>query len=186
MNKKIVDLLKKGGVGVLPTDTIYGLVGSAMKTEAVQRIYKLRYRNFRKPLIVLISSLGELNYFRIKLRGNEKALVGKIWPGKVSLILPCPHPEFKYLHRGTNTIAFRLPDKKFLVALLKETGPLVAPSANPMDFEPAKTIREAKKYFGNKVDFYLDAGKIESVPSTLVALENGKVVIKRQGAVVLE
>jgi len=175
--------LKKGGIGVLATDTIYGLTGSALKSETVKRIYKLRYRNFGKPMIVLISSLDDLKLFKIKLKDKERELIAKLWPGKVSIILNCPYPEFRHLHRGTNTVAFRFPKKVDLVGLINRTGPLVAPSANPEGKEPAKTIEEARVYFRDQVDFYLDEGRVLSLPSTLVAIENGKLVVKRNGEV---
>lgn len=183
---RIINLLREGGVGVLATDTIYGLVGSALRSDTVERIYKLRYRESKKPTIVLISSLEELNLFEIKLAEDELGLLSKIWPGKVSVILSCPSDKFKYLHRDSKTLAFRLSKKDTLINILQKTGPLVAPSANPEGLAPAQSIEEARNYFGDKVDFYLDEGRIEGAPSTLVALENGKVVIKRQGAVVLE
>lgn len=132
-------------------------------------------------MVVLINSLDDLKLFKIELNDKERELTGKLWPGKVSIILECPYPEFKYLHRGANTIAFRLPKKESLVGLIKETGPLVAPSANPEGREPAKTITESKQYFGDEVDFYLDEGQVVSLPSTVVAIENGELLIKRSG-----
>ena len=134
-------------------------------------------------MIVLISSLDDLKLFKIKLNDKERTVITELWPGRVSVILNCPYPEFRYLHRGTDTVAFRLPEKNQLIDLLKEVGPLVAPSANPEGKEPAKTIEEAKGYFGDKVDFYLDEGQVLGLPSTLVAVENGKPVVKRSGEI---
>ena len=179
---RAINLLKEGGVGILATDTIYGLVGSALKPETVERIYRLRYRGLRKPMIVLIGALADLDFFKIKLTEKERNLLVKIWPGKISVILPCPSRKFEYLHRGTETLAFRIPEKLMLVDILRKTGPLVAPSANPEGLSPAESIEEAKEYFGETVDFYLDEGRIEGAPSTLVAIEGGKVVLKRAGA----
>ena len=76
-----------------------------------------------------------------------------------------------------------MPDKKDLLELLKITGPLLAPSANHKGEKPALIIEEAKVYFGNKVDFYVDEGKLESLPSTLIKIEDGKIVVLREGAV---
>jgi L-threonylcarbamoyladenylate synthase len=73
--------------------------------------------------------------------------------------------------------------KRDLIKLLKKTGPLVAPSANPEGSKPAKIIKEARKYFGNKIDFYVNQGKLDSLPSTLVVIKNGRIIIKRQGDV---
>jgi L-threonylcarbamoyladenylate synthase len=174
--------LRKGAVGVLPTDTIYGLVGSALLPKAVKRIYRLRKRNSRKPFLVLISSIPDLKLFGVKINLVTRHILNEVWPGKVSVILPAPSSKFRYLHRGLKSIAFRLPRSKALRKLLELSGPLVAPSANWEGKPPAENIREAKRYFGNQADFYIDKGVLKSFPSTLIALEKGRVVIKRQGA----
>ena len=160
--KKILEILKHGGTGVIPTDTIYGVVASAMSKKAIGRAYKLLKRNPRKPFIVLISSIKDLDIFRVKIDAKTKKLLNQIWPGKISVILPCPSPKFKYLHRGAKTLAFRVPKKASLVKLLKKTGPLVSTSVNPEGEKPAETIREAKKYFGDKIDPIRKAGISES------------------------
>jgi len=178
-----VKILENGGIGVLPTDTLYGLVGRASSREAVERIYRVRKRSPDKPQIVLISSVNDLKLFGIDPKSKEAALAGNYWPGKVSVILPCDNPELEYLHRGTKSIAFRVPDMPELVELLKKTGPLVAPSANHEGELPSLTIDEAKKYFGNDVDFYRDDGLIESEPSTILKIEGNKTIIVREGAV---
>jgi len=182
-NKK---LLASGDIGVIPTDTIYGLVGSALNSKTVERIYKLRKRNSKKPFIILVSSIKDLALFEIELDPKTKNILENIWPGKVSVILPCLSDKLEHLHRGAKTLAFRIPDKKDLLAFLKKTGPLVAPSVNPEGAEPAKTIIEAKKYFGKNVDLYIDGGQLNSLPSTLVRIENGGIKVLRKGAVNLE
>ncbi len=182
-SEKLVEVIKKGGVGVIPTDTIYGLVGKALSRKTVKRVYKLKQRNPKKPSIILISKIDDLRLFRIKLDENTKKFLQKYWPGKVSVILPCPYKKFSYLHRGTKTLAFRLPDYLELVSLLKKTGPLIAPSANPESEESAKTIKEAKKYFGEKVNFYVDTDRLESLPSTLISIKDEKVEVLRQGEI---
>lgn len=196
-------LLKKGDIGILPTDTLYGLVASAMDREAVERVYRIRGRDEGKPCIVLIPEISDANRFfchpelvegsslssadssvrRLSRNDRYNEILSQVWPGKVSVILPCPDERFAYLHRGTETIAFRVPDKSDLRELLCETGPLIAPSANRQGESPAKTIEEAEEYFGSDADFYVDAGTLDSEPSTVVKIENGKLVIVRQGAV---
>ncbi|MBI2334565.1 threonylcarbamoyl-AMP synthase [Candidatus Daviesbacteria bacterium] len=165
----IVNILENGGIGVMPTDTIYGIVGSALNTQTVEKIYQLKKRSKNKPFIILISSLDDLKKFDIKLTKKQEVFLQKIWPNPVSVIL--------------HSLAFRMPKNKKLLDLLDKTGPLVAPSANIARQKPAATIDEAKKYFGGKVDFYLDKGKIKSQPSTLIELAtDGSYHILRQGA----
>jgi L-threonylcarbamoyladenylate synthase len=178
---ELIRILKHGGIGVLKTDTIYGLVGSALNSKTVARIYKLRHRHPGKPMIVLIGSVGDLRRFSIKINSKTKKILNKFWPGKISIILPCPYKKFSYLHRGAKTLAFRLPAKKTLLGLLKKTGPLVAPSVNPEALLPARSIREAQKYFGDKVDFYVDGGNAFGKPSALIEIKNDNIIVKRKG-----
>lgn len=165
---EIVNLLKKGGIGVIPTDTIYGIVGSALNPQTVDKIYALRKRERNKPFIILISSLNDLKKFDVTLTKEQENFLKKIWPNPVSVVL--------------HNLAFRMPKNKKLLELLRAAGPLVAPSANMAGAKPAQTIDEAKKYFGERIDFYLDGGRIESEPSTLIQLKNdGSHNILRQG-----
>ncbi len=177
--KEIIRILKEGGIGVIPTDTIYGLVGCALIPETVERLYQVRKRSPEKPFIILIREVKDLQIFGIREDGEEVKIAKKSWPGKVSIILPCNDPKFEYLHRGTKTLAFRLPDNKTLSEILKETGPLIAPSANHEGKPFAPTIEEAKKYFGNDVDFYEDGGRMESQPSVILKIVGSEITIIR-------
>lgn len=176
LDEKVVRILSRGGVGVLLTDTIYGLVGRANSRHAVNRIYKLKKRNPDKPFIILISGYSDLKKFATR----SSTAVNKYWPGKVSIILDVPKGRTEYLHRGTATLAFRMPRSAKLRAFLSKTGPLAAPSANPEGKKPAADIREAEKYFGNKVDFYMDGGRRPGKPSKLIRIRNGSVEILRK------
>jgi L-threonylcarbamoyladenylate synthase len=173
-------LLKEGAIGVIPTDTIYGICTSAFNRKSVEKVYKLRKRNPNKPCIILISSFDDLKKFNIKLNSWQRKILEKLLPGKISVILSCPYEEFYYLHRGTNSLSFRLPKNKLILNILKISGPIIAPSANWEGNEPAKNIRSAKRYFGNKV-FYLDRVDLISKPSTLIDLRKKKIKILREG-----
>jgi L-threonylcarbamoyladenylate synthase len=166
----------------MPTDTLYGVVGSALLSSSVERIYSVRKRSLDKPLIILIASSEDLELFGISPKKGPGRVAQNFWPGKVSVVISCPDSRFEYLHRGTKTLAFRLPKKESLIELLKETGPLVAPSANLEGEMPSLTIEEAKKYFGESVDFYEDEGLVQSEPSTLVQITGHKIIILREGA----
>lgn len=180
-NEEIVHILKSGGVGVLPTDTQYGLVAQALNESAVEKVYELRKRSPSKPFIILISSIDDLKLFDINSDEKTMNFFKKIWPNPVSIILPVNSNKFAYLHRGTNSLAFRVPDNQELLNILSETGPLIAPSANIEGHPYAKTIDEAKNYFKNSVNFYEDKGLLESNPSTLIKIEDGNIEVLRQG-----
>lgn len=178
---KETQILKKGGVGVLATDTLYGIVASAFSKSAVERIYRLKGRDENKPFIILISSSLDLKKFGVSLSREQKTFLESVWPGPVSVILSVPEKKFEYLHRGTKSLAFRLPKNKKLQELLKKTGPLVAPSANPQGQTPAKNIFIAKKYFGDSIDFYVAGGSREGKPSAVVSLTGPKIMVVREG-----
>ncbi|HOF44729.1 MAG TPA: L-threonylcarbamoyladenylate synthase [Candidatus Pacearchaeota archaeon] len=159
----IAERIKQGEIGVIPTDTIYGIVCSAFNENSVEKLYKIRKRNKDKPMIILIGSVNDLKLF------NIDAIV-KNWPEKTSIVFDCN--DFEYLHRGKRSLAFRLPHNKDLIDILKISGPIVAPSANIEGGKPAENIKEAKSYFGDKIDFYLDVGTIKSKPSKIIYLNN--------------
>jgi len=185
------DVILRGGIVVMPTDTTYGIVGSALNERAVHEIYRLRKRDLNKPFIVLIADKRDLQKFGVVPTKEQNKVLNRVWPGPVSVILPCVHEKFAYLHRGKNTLAFRLPQKPNLRRLLRQTGPLVAPSANPQGLPIAKTLSEAHAYFGqqarpvrghegsqrvfdsNGVDFYQDGGTITASPSHLIDITDG-------------
>jgi len=175
ITKEIGEDIKKGLIGVIPTDTIYGIVCSAMNKKSIEKLYKIRKRNLKKPMIVLISSVKDLDLFDIKI---DKKIINKYWPGKVSIIVPVK--KFEYLHRGKNSLAFRLPDNKALIKLLKISGPIVAPSANIEGKKPSETIEQAIEYFQDKIDFYVDCGKLKSKTSKIISLMNDKIEVIRR------
>lgn len=177
----IIERLKSKQIGVLPTDTIYGIVTSALDPIAVENLYQIRQRTPTKPLIILISALPDLAKFGLQLTPGQSSLLDDLWPNPLSIILPVADPKFEYLHRGTQTLAFRMPDNHFLRHLISETGPLVAPSANIEGQPVATTIKEAERYFGNNLSFYIDAGTIEGSSSTLISLAGADLEVLRQG-----
>jgi L-threonylcarbamoyladenylate synthase len=181
MNKVgLVKIIKGGGVGVFPTDTLYGIVGSASSRRAVKRAYLIKGRSESKPFIILISSISQIKKFGVKLLAEQEKYLSTVWPGPYSAIVSCPSKKFEYLHRGTKSLAFRMPKNKKVRSFIELTGPLIAPSANPQGLKPAHTITEAKKYFKDSVDFYLSGGKKVGKPSRVISLLSGKPVIVRK------
>lgn len=179
---KVAELVKDGAVGVIPTDTLYGLVASVRHKDSIERLYEARGRDKAKPCIILISDVRDLSEFGVIVDDKLKNNLMRLWPGMVSIILDCPGEEYSYLHRGTKTLAFRLPKDEWLLEFLKISGPVAAPSANPEGESPARTIQEAREYFGDKADFYANDGEKYSQPSTLVRYTAGTFSILRQGA----
>lgn len=166
------DTLSHGGVAVIETDTIYGIVGQALNEQTVESIYALKKRTPTKPFIILISHIDDVTLFGVTLDDDTRERLEGYWPGPVSVILDCPGEQFAYLHRGTYTLAFRLPDKQTLRELIDTTGPLVAPSANPEGLPPADNEEMVKMYFENKINFY-NIGQGSGLASRIIKLSDG-------------
>lgn len=170
-----------GVVGVLPTDTIYGVVARASDEAAVTRLYDLKHRE-HKPGTVIAATIEQLVDLGIKRR--YLTAVQQFWPGAVSVIIPCSSPALAYLHQGKSSLAVRIPNHPELRKLLGATGPLLTSSANHPGEPSANTVSEARSYFGNKVDFYIDGGDLsDHEPSTVIRIVDDAIEILRAGAV---
>ncbi len=179
--KKAVEVLKGGGLCILPSETIYGIMADATNSKAISKLYKLR-RPSGRPFILLLPDhlwLGKLN-----LIYNEKIVKLLYRTEGLTVILPKKNPIPLYLTKGKRDLAVRIPQKGIIKnILLSFKKPIAAPSANPEGKIPATTVEEAKKYFGDKVNFYLDGGILRGKPSTIIKIENDKVKLIREGFV---
>lgn len=166
---EIIQLLTDGKIGVIRTDTLYGVVARSDSEAAVERVYRLKHRTITKSPIILIGSLDQLFDHYDQPTLDRVAL---LWPGKNSVILPATNaPE--WITRGNGSVAYRMPDSRELREFLAQTGPLIAPSANPEGETPAMTVDEAVRYFGDNVDFYVDGGTVtDDAPSKLYRLQD--------------
>ena len=183
MRKENIEIIKNGGIGIIPTDTIFGIVGLASSPIAVKRINEIKKRDADKGFIILISSLGDLDGFGAEVSKRAKIFLKKFWPGALSVVLSVKKENFPHLIKPNDTLAFRMPKDDSLLSILKETGPLVAPSANPQGLPPARNVTEAKKYFGNEVDFYEEGNCDNNLPSTVIKITADKLEILREGSV---
>lgn len=178
----LIELLLQGKVGIIPTDTIYGLAAQATNKDAVERLYRLKHRE-RKPGTIVAASVDQL----VDL-GLDEAItrsLGKYWPNPVSIIIPAG-PHLEYLDQGLGDLAVRIPAPAEIRTVLEKTGPLVTSSANHPGQPPANTVVEAQGYFNTEVDFYVDGGDLSGrPPSTVVRLTNGNLEVLRQGAFAL-
>ena len=166
---EIVRLLNEGGIGILRTDTLYGVVAKASDESAVQRVYELKERAEHKSPIVLI---GNQTQIVDMVSPTLEARLGEVWPGPVSVIIPSTQAPL-WIRRGNASVAYRLPNNDELRRLIEQTGPLIAPSANPEGLVPAMNIEQAEAYFGDNVDFYIDGGMVtEAAPSQLIRISN--------------
>lgn len=169
-NQPLIDLLRSGGVAVIRTDTLYGIVASADIEPAVERVYTIKGRDAHKSCIVLLDDMNSAYGHG----GRQVTDQYRDYQDIPTSFLVQGHGAPLWLLRENDELAYRVPHDFRLCQFLAQTGPLIAPSANPQGHPPALTIDEAKAYFGDKVDMYVDGGEvpIDTVPSRLLRIHD--------------
>lgn len=175
--EQLVQLLQDGKIGVMPTDTVYGVVARALDKQAVERLYKLKSRE-RKPGTIIAASIEQLA--QLGLDNNVLHQAVRLWPNPISVVIPCTK---EYLHIGKGSVAVRIPYDPKLQALLLLTGPLVTSSANKPGEPTSNNINDAIEYFDNNVDFYVDGGAMQTqYASTVIRFDRDTITILREGS----
>lgn len=179
-DSEIVKIIHAGGIGVIPTDTVYGIVGLLHSQDAIERMYRAKDRETNKPVgTILIADISQIKPF---VSTHDLLGAQPYWPGPVSVVMNVSD-NFAYAHRGMNSLAFRIPDDKKLIALLQKTGPLASTSANMSGERTVSNIQEALSLFRENMDFYVEGGDMGfGKPSKIIQIEkNGEHRVIRGG-----
>jgi L-threonylcarbamoyladenylate synthase len=177
-------VLATGGLVVFPTESVYGLGADATSARAVDALVAARGRETGKPILVVASDVAMVTAVAAELSAVARRLAARFWPGPLTLVLPARAGLPAPLTAGTDTIGVRVPAHATARALAARLGrPVTAPSANPPGATPARTIAEARGYFGDRIGAYLDGGRCDGAASTVVAIEAERVRIVRAGPV---
>jgi L-threonylcarbamoyladenylate synthase len=178
------DALRRGGVVVMPTDTVYGLAARPEDGDAVQAVYRAKGRPEGMHLPVLAASLDQVRALGVEVSGAASALAARWWPGPLTLAFGfgagSDRPAWL---TGRDEVAVRIPDHDFLLGLLRGTGVLLVTSANPHGAPTAPVALDAAVSLGDAVDLIVDGGELTEVPSTLVNVRGERAVVEREGVI---
>nr|MDT0666165.1 L-threonylcarbamoyladenylate synthase [Micromonospora sp. DSM 115978] len=151
-------VLGRGGLVVLPTDTLYGIGADAFDRDAVTALLRAKRRGRDMPVPVLVGSWNTIDGLVAHVTPGVRNLVRAFWPGALTLVVPHA-PSLRWdLGEAAGTVALRMPLHPVAIELLRETGPLAVSSANVSGRAPATTADEAVDHFGDEVEVYLDGG----------------------------
>jgi L-threonylcarbamoyladenylate synthase len=179
-HKKAAEVINSGGIAIVPTDTVYGFAVDAFNIEAQKAVYKIKSRSHKKPFILMAPDIESI---RIFVEVPEKALkiAKRFWPGQLTLIFPTTEMG-KILSGGRKDLGVRIPDSKFILKLLKETGsPVFTTSVNMSNKKSAKNIDETLR-FDEMVDIAVDGGQCRfSFESTVIDMVKFPYIIVRRG-----
>lgn len=181
--RNAAEIIKNGELVAFPTETVYGLGADAWNTNAVKKTFRTKGRPADNPLIVHISRMEQARDIAIEIPPEFFSLADVFWPGPLTMVLKKQNtvPDI-VTGRGT-TVAIRMPDHPLAIALIDQTGPLTAPSANPSG-KPSPTRAEHVDYDYNGEIPVLDGGPTEiGLESTVLDLSTGQPEILRPGAI---
>lgn len=184
--EEIANAIKEGKLIIFPTDTVYGIGTNAYNEEACKKIYEIKGRPSCKPLIILISDISMIEDLVENISPTEQKIIEKFWPGPLTMkfkkrkgILP------DIISAGDEYVRIRLIKNGLIYKIIEKAEvPVVAPSANISGHPTGIKINNIIKELGGKVDYILDCGDYKSdEPSTIVQVEDEKVVVIREGKI---
>lgn len=186
--KKAVYILKNEGVALFPTDTVYG-IGSLPEQKAVQKIYKIKKRDFSKKIIALISNRDILSELINETEENIQKIskiLDKYWPGELTVVFSANESFTQKFDKNMKTIGVRIPKNKIALEIIKNSGGILLTTSANISGESAVTeIENLSEELLKNVDIIIPNEKSELTgkPSTIVKYENGKLALLREGNV---
>lgn len=182
---EVVKLLEHGGIIGYPTETVYGLGGDTTNDTVVERIYRMKGRDPRKPLLLLVSRKDDVLPVVRTVTQKADILMEHFWPGPLTLVFNASSVLPRSLRGERDQVGVRISSDSICQALLATfQKPLVSTSANPAGEEPAQSASRVRSYFGDKVNLILDGGERSSkLPSTVLDVSMDPPRLLRRGAV---
>lgn len=185
---KAKEVLEMEELIAIPTETVYGLAGSAFSEEAIEKIYALKNRPHFNPLIVHIKSADYLSEVATEIPLKAQQLARAFWPGPLTLVLKKKDCIPGAVTAGKDTVAVRMPDHALALALLERIDfPLVAPSANPFGSISPTCAQHVYNYFGEQLKVVLDGGVCKrGIESTIIGFDQDEPLLYRHGSLSVE
>ncbi|HEY0743288.1 MAG TPA: L-threonylcarbamoyladenylate synthase [Chryseosolibacter sp.] len=186
--KKAKQLLESEELVAIPTETVYGLAGNALHSQAVLKIFKVKERPEFDPLIIHVPSLFAAERYVDHLPDVAVKLAQKFWPGPLTLLLKKKHIIPDLVTSGLDTVGLRCPDHALTRELLETLDfPLAAPSANPFGYVSPTTPQHVQDQLGEKIKYILDGGASRvGIESTIVGFDGKEPVVYRMGGLSVE
>lgn len=179
-------VIRGGGVAVVPTDTVYGLIADARNEDAIRKMFAIKKRPQEKAFPIFVRDISMARQYGY-ISDAKARFLEKVWPGAVTAVFHHKEKLLALLTGGKDTIGIRTPDNAFILELLARFGrPLVQTSANVSDMPPAKNADEILRYFKDaeaQPDLMVDAGDVSGASSTVIDFTGVSPLILRSGNV---
>ena len=183
--RRLAQVLRRGGLVAIPTETVYGLAAPALDAKACRAIFRAKGRPANDPLIVHVLDLAHAEQLA-EFNAAARRVVRRFWPGPLTIVLPRKACVPDIVTSGGDTVALRAPAHPLAREMLELAGvPLAAPSANPFSYISPTSAAHVQQGLGNRIGHILDGGECPiGVESTVLDLTNpNRPRILRPGAI---
>jgi L-threonylcarbamoyladenylate synthase len=186
--QKAKEILERGELVAIPTETVYGLAGNALNADAVIKIFKAKNRPQFDPLIVHIADINQADAYVEEFPEKAKTLAAAFWPGPLTLLLKRKITIPDLVTSGLDTVGMRCPNHPLTLALLRSLSfPLAAPSANPFGYISPTAAYHVNEQLGDKIEYILDGGECAiGLESTIIGFETDTPTIYRLGGLSID
>ena len=188
--EEIERYLKAGKLIIYPTDTVYGVGGIIESEETIENIYKAKERNFKSPLIVLVSDMEKIEkiaYINEKNREKIEKLIKRFWPGGLTIILKRKDNVPDIMVSGGATVGVRMPEHEIALNIISRAGGMLpTTSANISGEATPKSYVELSEKFKSRVDIIVDGGECPIGSASTIIDMSDEPKILRLGAISVE
>ena len=168
----------------MPTDTIYGIIGDATNEETIKKAFDVKERSYDKPLLILVSNEEMLKDAVEEIPEQVKKIIKKYWPGPLTILFKKSKKISDTLTANSPLVAIRMPkDERLLNIMNKLNKPLISTSANISSKKAITNPDQLEEKMKEQIDCIIDEGTINNEASTLIKVEDNKIVILREGAI---
>ncbi len=182
--ERAAEIIKRGGLVVFPTETVYGLGGDATNPEAAGKIYAAKGRPSDNPLIIHVSTPEEAEKYAYTSELYYK-LASRFMPGPLTIVLKAKETVPKNTRGGLDTVAVRCPENVIARELIRLSGvPIAAPSANLSGSPSPTTARHVLEDMDGRVDMIIDGGEADfGLESTILKIDGDELTLLRPGKI---
>jgi L-threonylcarbamoyladenylate synthase len=175
--KQARQILRQGGVIIYPTDTLYGLGADIFNTWAIKKIFKIKGRDFKKPLSIIVSDFKEMGKLA-QINKEQKKLINALLPGPFTFILKKKNIVSDIITGGMPNVGLRIPKSEICKALSQDL-PIITTSANVSGSKTTTDIKIVSKIFKDKIDFILPGENLSGKASVIIDLTQKPFKINR-------
>lgn len=180
---KIVDVIKNGGVVIMPTDTIYGIVADATNEAVIKKVYNLKKRENNKPMLILVNGVEMLENYVDNISDLERKLINHFWPGPLTIVFKKKNIS-DVLTGGLDTVGVRFPNDELIIDIINKANvPLLSTSVNISGSNTIYSVADIPLEILDGIDFVFDGGECKGEASTVVKIDGSGVKLLRNGKI---